>query len=102
MIPVWLALGSLSLGLPRAVLRVLVPLKWTWIPLFFAQFLELVCFFGDVGDHYGGFIVAVAGWIVVGVGGVGCWCLVGMVKLMLPLVECPGRELAVLEGCYDV
>ena len=27
MIPVWFVLGSLSLGLPKAVLRVLVPLK---------------------------------------------------------------------------
>ena len=39
----------------------------------FAQFPELVCCFGDVGDHNGGFIVAVAGWIVVGVGSVWCW-----------------------------
>ena len=49
-----------------------------------------------MGDHYGGFVVAVVGWIAVSVGVVGSWCLVGMVKLMLPLVECPGRELAVV------
>ena len=33
MTPVWLVAGSLSLGLPRFVLRVLVPLKCTWMPL---------------------------------------------------------------------
>ena len=33
MIPVWLCLGSLSLGLPSAVLSVLVPLKCTCMPV---------------------------------------------------------------------
>ena len=41
MIPVWLALGSLSLGLLNAVLSVLVPLKCTWIPLLLHNFLNL-------------------------------------------------------------
>ena len=41
MTPVWLALGSLSLGLPNAVLSVLVPLKCTWIPLLLHSFLNL-------------------------------------------------------------
>ena len=56
----------------------------------------------DVWDHNGGFVVVVVGWIAVGVVGVGSWCLVGMVELVLPLVEYPGRELAVVEGCFDV
>ena len=57
---------------------------------------------GDVRDHYGGFVVVVVGWIVVGVSGAGDWCLVGMVELVLPLVKGPGREMAVVEGCLDV
>ena len=64
--------------------------------------MNLVCCFGDVWDHHGGFVVAVVGWIAVGVAGGGGWCLVGMVELMLPLVKGPGRELAVMEGCFDV
>ena len=38
--PVWFALGSLSLGFPSAVLRVLVPLKCTWIPFLLHSFLN--------------------------------------------------------------
>ena len=66
----------------------------------FAKFLEFFCCFGNVGDYYGGFVVAVVGGVAVGDGG--GWCLVGMVELMLPLVKGPGRELAVVGGCFDV
>ena len=44
--PVWLVLGSLSLGLPNAVLSVLVPLKCTWIPLLLHSFLNLSAVLG--------------------------------------------------------
>ena len=49
MIPVWLFLGSLSLGLPNMVLSVLVPLKCTWIPFLLHNFLN----FSPVPDMYG-------------------------------------------------
>ena len=69
----------------------------------FAQFLEFVCCIGNVGNYYGGFVLAVV-WrvVVVGCVGGGGLCLVGVVELVLPLVEGPGRELAVMEGCFDV
>ena len=38
MMPVWLALGSLSLEFPNAVLSVLEPLKCTWIPFLLHTF----------------------------------------------------------------
>ena len=69
----------------------------------FAQFFELLCCFGDVGDHYSCSVVAVIGWVDAGaVTGVGGWCLVWMVEFVLPLVEGPGGELAAVEGCFDV
>ena len=40
MMPVWLFLGSLSLGLPNILLSVLVPLKCTWIPFLLHIFLN--------------------------------------------------------------
>ena len=54
MMPVWLALGSLSLGFPNAVLRVLEPLKCTWIPLLLHTFCEFFTCSVDVGNNYGG------------------------------------------------
>ena len=53
--------GSLSLGLPRAVLRVLVPLKWTWIPLLLHSLLNFSAVFVDVGNHYGCFVFVAVG-----------------------------------------
>ena len=102
MMPVWFALGSLSLGFPSAVLRVLVPLKCTWIP-FLLQFLELFTCIGYVRDYNGGLVFSADCWIVV----VGCigsvvGLLVGLGELEIPLVEGPKGELAVLEGCFDV
>ena len=67
------------------------------------SFLNFSAVLSNVGDYYGGFVVAVIRGISVGVVVVGGgWCLVGMVELMLPLVEGPGRELTVVEGCFDV
>ena len=88
--PVWQDLGSLSLGLPRAVLRVLVPLKWTWIPLLCIVFWisQLFCW---CKEHYGCFVfVIVVGRVVVGVvAGIRSWWWLWLVELMLPLVKCP-------------
>ena len=94
--------GVLVLGVAQSCSKGVGPLEVDLETSSFAKFLELVCCVGDVGDHYGGFVVGVVGWIGVGVGVVGGWYLVGMVELMLPLVECPGRELAVVEGCFNV
>ena len=69
----------------------------------FAQFRELVCCIGNVGNHYGGFVLLLSEVLllhVVLVGG-GLF-LVGVVELVLSLVEGPGRKLAVLECCFDV
>ena len=49
MMPVWFVLGSLSLGFPNAVLRVLVPLKWTWIPFLLHSFLNFSLVLGMYG-----------------------------------------------------
>ena len=69
----------------------------------FTQFLEFVCCIGNVGNYYGGFVFVVVWGVVVGGGaGGGGLFLVGVVKLVLPLVEDPGRELAVLECCFDM
>ena len=38
--PVWLFLGSMSLGFPSAVLNVLVPLKCTCMPFILHSFLN--------------------------------------------------------------
>ena len=56
MVPVWLALGSLSLGFPSAVLSVLEPLKCTWISFSFAHFFEFFTCVGNVGNNYGGLV----------------------------------------------
>ena len=94
--------GVLVLGVAQSCSKGVGPLEVDLDTSSFVKFLELVCCVGDVGDHYGGFVVGVVGWIGVSVGVVGSWCLVGMVELMLPLVECPGRELAVVEGCFNM
>ena len=59
MIPVWLFLGSLSLGFPSAVLNMLMPLKYTCMP-FFLQFSELFSCVGHVWNYNGDvpFVVA--------------------------------------------
>ena len=63
-----------------------MPLKWTWIPLLLHS-LEFFCCFGDVGDHYGCFVIAAVVWVAAGVVvGVGSWCLLGMVEFVFPLV----------------
>ena len=103
MMPVWFGIGSLSLGFPNAVLRVLVPLKCTWIPFLLHSFFELFTGVGYVRDYKGGLVFGVVGWIVV-VGGVGSvvGLLVGLGELEVPLVKGPRGELTVLEGCFDV
>ena len=69
----------------------------------FTQFLEFVCCIGNVGNYYGGFVfVVVWGVVVVGSAGASRLFLVRVVELVLPLVEGPGRELAVLKCCFDV
>ena len=94
--------GVLVLGVAQSCSKGVGPLEVDLDTSSFAKFLELVCYVGDVGDHYGGFVAGVVGWIGVSVGVVGSWCVVGMVELMLPLVECQGRELAVVEGCFNM
>ena len=79
MTPVWLVVGSLSLGLLRAVLRVLVPLKCTWMPLLLHSLLN----FSAVLLMYGTTMVVLcllllAGlllllWVFVGLAGCGGW-----------------------------
>ena len=61
----------------------------------FTQFLEFVCCIGNVGNYYGGFVFVVVWGVVVGNAGGSGLFLVGV-------VEGPGRELAVLECCFDV
>ena len=70
-------------------------------PSSLAYLLEFVSCVGDVGDNYGGLVVVIAPWFV-GVGVVGGFGLAGMVEFVFPIIECPGRELAVVEGCFDV
>ena len=103
MTPVWLVAGSLSLGLPRAVLRVLVPLKCTWMPLPLHSLLNFSAVLLMYGTTMVCFVVVVASRVVVGGGGVGrsCW-LWGLGELVFPLVQCPRGELAVVEGCFDM
>ena len=91
--------GVLVLGIAQSCPEGVGPLEVDLDTSSFAKFLEFVCCFGNVGDYYGGLVVAVVGWVAVGGGQ--C-CLVGMVELVLPLVKGPGRELAVVEGCFDV
>ena len=82
----------MSLGLPRAVLRVLGPLKCTWIAFLLHSFLNfsLVWVYRDC-------CAAVVG---VGSGGVGL--LVGVGESVLPLVEDQRGKLAVFECCFDM
>ena len=91
----WILVFGVTLSCPDGV----GPFEMNLYSSSFAQFLEFVCCFGNVGNYYGGFVVVVVCGVVVGGGGL---CLVGVVELMLPLVEGPGRELAVEEGCFDV
>ena len=78
--------GILVFGVAQGCPEGVGPFEVDLNPFSFAYFLELVCCLEDVRDHYGGSVVVVVGWITVGVGGVGDWCLVGMVELVLPLV----------------
>ena len=95
MTPVWLVVGSLSLGLPKAVLRVLVPLKCTWMPFAFTYSFEFFSCFVDVWHYNGCFVLVVAGRVAVVVVGTGwpCW-LWGLGEFVFPLVQCPRGELA--------
>ena len=85
------------MGLPRAVLRVLVPLKCTCMPFLLHSFLNFSPVLGMYGTTMVALVFVVVCWVVVagGVGGVG-GLLVGMDELVLPLVEGPRRKLAVL------
>ena len=96
MMPVWLFWGSLSLGFPSAVLKVLVPLKCTWIPFFLHNFLNC----SPVVTMYGAtmvmFFLLLSGELLlslVGGGGVG---LVGVGEFVLPLVKGPCWKLTML------
>ena len=63
--PVWFALGSLSLGFPSAVLRVLVPLKCTWIPFLLHSFLNFSLVLGMYGTTMVAlFLVLSVGWLL--------------------------------------
>ena len=75
MIPVWLFLGSLSLGLPRAVLRVLLPLKCTCMPFLLHSFLNFSCVLGMYGTTMVALFLLSAGLLLLGVlvGLVDCW-----------------------------
>ena len=54
---------------------------------------------GDIGNNYSSLIVTVAVLVVAVVGVV---VLTGLFELVFPLIKCPGRELAVLQSCFDV
>ena len=97
MMPVWLFLGSLSLGLPNSVLSVLVPLKCTCIPFLLHSFLNFSPCPWHVWNYYDNvlFVVAVVLWVVV-VGVVVVAGLVGVGELVVPLVEGPIWKLALL------
>ena len=77
MTPVWLVVGSLSLGLPRAVLRVLVPLKCTWMSLL----LHSLLIFSAVLLMYGTTMVAL--WLLL---------LAGLLLVVVLLVGLAGWE----------
>ena len=69
----------------------------------FAHFFEFFTCVRYVGNNYGGFVFGFVCWIVVvGVGGGVVGMLLRLVEPVLPLVEGPGGELAVFEGCFDV
>ena len=53
--------GILVLGVAQGCPECVGPLEVDLDTSSFAQFLKLVSCFGDVGDHYGGFVVAVVG-----------------------------------------
>ena len=59
---------------------------------------------GDIGNNYSSLVVTVAVLVVAvaGVVGVGVVVLTGLFELVFPLIKCPGRELAVLQSCFDV
>ena len=84
MTPVWLVAGSLSLGLPKAVLRVLVPLKCTWMPLPLHSLLNFSAVLLMYGTTMVVFVVVVVGrgccccwwcWLVLLVVGDGWTCV---------------------------
>ena len=52
-------MGSLSLGFSNAVLRMLVPLKCTWIPFLLQSFFELFTGVGYVRDYNSGLVFGV-------------------------------------------
>ena len=79
MIPVWLFLGSLSLGFPSAVLNVGAFEVYLYAFLF-AQFPELFSCVWHVWN-YNGDVLFVVGWWVVVVGGGGGGGLVGVGNL---------------------
>ena len=65
----------------------------------FAQFLEFFTCIGYIGNYHGGLgFVVVCCVVVAGVDGGVVGMLVGVGEPLLPLVEGPRGELAVLEG----
>ena len=74
MAPLWLNIGSLSLGETRRLLMVLPPLKWVWMPYLPQIFLILSqrpCVYGMTMWHL--FLTSlVAGWAPVVPPSVGC------------------------------
>ena len=89
-------LGVLFLGIPSAVLNVLVPLKCTCMPFFLHSFLNFSRVFGMYETAMMMFFLLLSGGLlllfVVGGGG----GLVGVGKFVLPLVECPVWKLTML------
>ena len=100
MTPLLCSIGSLSLSVTSNVLRVLVPLKCTCMPLDLQTFKPFSCSL-NVWDHncnvpvvaVGGVVVCMSGIIVV------MGVLIGLVipfKSLLKLVKCPIRKLTCL------
>ena len=63
--------GVLVFGVAQCCSECVGPLEVYLDTSSLAWFLELVCCVGDVGDNYGGLVVVVVGWVVVGAGVVG-------------------------------
>ena len=103
MMPAWLALGSLSLGFPNADPECVGAFKMYLNSFSFAHFFEFFTCVGYVGYNYGGLVFGSVCWdVVAGVVGGVVGLLLQLVEPVYPLVEGPGGELTVFEGCFDV
>ena len=95
--------GILVLGVAQCCPEGVEAFKMYLYSFPFAHFFELFTCIGYVGYYYGGlnfgFVCGVAAAGIVG-GVIGL--LLGLGELVVPLVEGPGGELAMFEGCFDV